>query len=118
MFNLVRKNKKGFTLIELIVVIAILGILAAVAIVSFSGVANDATAKVNVANATNMATGINTFNALNPTVKTLESKGSLTYSAVATTVGADLWPQGLTAEEYAAAWALVNISNRVATVTR
>jgi len=32
MMNSIRKNKKGFTLVELIVVIAILGILAAIII--------------------------------------------------------------------------------------
>lgn len=41
------KNKKGFTLIELIVVIAIIAILAAIAIPTFSGVMNDAK-KANV----------------------------------------------------------------------
>lgn len=36
------KNKKGFTLIELIVVIAILGILALFLVPQFMGYANDA----------------------------------------------------------------------------
>jgi prepilin-type N-terminal cleavage/methylation domain-containing protein len=49
----IRKNRKGFTLIELIVVIAILAILAAIAIPAFSGTlgkakerADDATVRV------------------------------------------------------------------------
>lgn len=37
-----RRNKKGFTLVELIVVIAILAILAAVATVSITGIVNNA----------------------------------------------------------------------------
>jgi prepilin-type N-terminal cleavage/methylation domain-containing protein len=38
----IRKNRKGFTLIELIVVIAILAILAAIAIPAFTGTLNNA----------------------------------------------------------------------------
>lgn len=45
------KNKKGFTLIELIVVIAILAILAAILIPSITGYINSATEQKNSANA-------------------------------------------------------------------
>ena len=49
----IRKNNKGFTLVELVVVIAILGILAAVAIPRFTG--SQETARKN-AHAANVAT--------------------------------------------------------------
>lgn len=45
------RNKKGFTLIELIVVIAILGILAGIAVPRFSQVSGDAQEKADEATA-------------------------------------------------------------------
>jgi type IV pilus assembly protein PilA len=45
------KNKKGFTLVEIIVVLVILAILAAAAIPTMLGFVNDAKAKANIAEA-------------------------------------------------------------------
>ena len=48
--NKKRRNRKGFTLIELIVVIAILAILAAIAIPAFMGQLRNARIKSHIAN--------------------------------------------------------------------
>ncbi|MDD3242718.1 MAG: prepilin-type N-terminal cleavage/methylation domain-containing protein [Eubacteriales bacterium] len=61
------KNRKGFTLIELIVVIAILAILAAVAIPNFVGISQRAEIATQVAAAAEYANAINVYNALNAT---------------------------------------------------
>ena len=91
MFN-PRRNKKGFTIIELIVVIAIIAILAAIAIPSFIGITDSANAKVDLANARNIATAINAYNALNPNLAQIAA----TDGAQATLTSVNLWPEGLT----------------------
>lgn len=85
------KDKRGFTLIELIVVIAILAILAAIAVPAFTGMSNEAKDSVTLSNAKMIAQAINVYNALNPgkeiTDKS-EAKGKLT-----TDPDVSLWPQ-------------------------
>jgi len=110
MFKLMR-SKKGFTLIELIVVIAILAILAIIAIPTFTTIVNDANQKVAVANARNIATAINAYNALYPNSQITSMDG-----AQATLTTAKLWPSGLTEEDAANAVKLIKFENDVAVV--
>ncbi len=107
MFKLMRKNRKGFTLIELIVVIAILAILAAIAIPTFSGITKNADAKVELANARSIATAFNSYNALHPDAM-LATVDQTKIEA------AGLWPAGLTATDLADTIGLITITNNVA----
>jgi type IV pilus assembly protein PilA len=90
MFNL-RKNRKGFTIIELIVVIAIIAILAAIAIPTFVGLTEKANNAVATADARSLATAANAWNALNPNEDQVDTTAEIT---AANLVG--LYPEGIT----------------------
>ena len=66
MYKFLKKSRKGFTLIELIVVIAILAILAAIAIPAFMGISDEANTNVEIADARIIISALNAHNALNP----------------------------------------------------
>lgn len=93
MFKYLRKNKKGFTLIELIVVVAILAILAAIAVPMIIGYADEARTAALQANAKMIAQSLNTANAL---AGTDTEPANL---AAAKTLAGNLWPGGMTADE-------------------
>lgn len=59
------KNKKGFTLVELMVVVAILGILVAVAVPVYNNVTTDAKAKTCAANVRTIESAITIYEAKN-----------------------------------------------------
>jgi len=62
----IRKNRKGFTLIELIVVIAILAILAAIAIPAFTSTLDNAREKTDKATARVIVSAVQLYRADNP----------------------------------------------------
>ena len=108
-----RKNKKGFTLVELIIVIAILAILAAVAVPSFLGLQDEAKKGRATGNATAIVTAINAYNALYPDAR-ITSAGT---TDIAKVKAKNLWPQGMgTYETEALALVKVDGTTGVATV--
>jgi prepilin-type N-terminal cleavage/methylation domain-containing protein len=66
MLNKMRRNRKGFTLIELIIVVAILAILAAIAVPNFMSARREARWGALISDATTVVHVINVYNALHP----------------------------------------------------
>lgn len=91
--TLKRKNKKGFTLIELIVVVAILAILAAIAVPSFIGLQDRAKQGVEIADASAIAGAINVFNAMQA-----NDGDKITDAADAQDMLDDMWPIGVSSD--------------------
>jgi len=106
------KNKKGFTLIELIVVVAILAILAVVAIPQFIGLQGRATQGVDIGNASAIGGAINVFNAMQST-----DAAKISATATAKTKLGTFWPAGMTTAQETAALARITIAGFVATVS-
>jgi len=83
-----KKSKKGFTLIELVVVIAVLAILAAIAIPVVSGVIGDARANVDLANAKTIESAVKLY-AANEGLTSIDAAGAntaLTNAQIPTTI--------------------------------
>jgi prepilin-type N-terminal cleavage/methylation domain-containing protein len=106
----IRKNKKGFTLIELIVVVAILAILAAFAIPNIIGLQDTAKTAVEKSNAATIASAINIFNASTTGTKITSKPADL--AALNTALGAN-FSVTITgsAAEISAAYARVTVSS-------
>jgi prepilin-type N-terminal cleavage/methylation domain len=88
-----KTNKKGFTLVELVIVIAILAILAAIAIPTVSNVISTANKNVDAANAQTVELALKSAHA-EATAKILEIDGS-SVSADALTVEQALKYEGI-----------------------
>ena len=84
MFNLMNKrlNKKGFTLIELIVVIAIIAILAVILIPRFTGFTDNANQKAAMSDARNIALAANAIRMQQTTAANITTGDIVKYTGL------------------------------------
>ncbi len=79
---MLRKNKKGFTLIELVMVIVILGILAAIAVPRYQDLRNEAHKSADAATIGAIRAGIMTYFAKNRTFPVENQSEAAFFAAV------------------------------------
>ena len=88
-------NKKGFTLIELVVVIAILGILALVAIPRFTGMRADANESAVISNLRNIQTAAEVYaSANNKTITDVDTDTAADLTGILAALGVTAMPDG------------------------
>lgn len=92
-----RQNKKGFTLVELVIVIAVLAILAAIAIPTVTNVINSANANVDASNAQTIELALKSSYA-EATAGTWKDANDKAMDPAAITVDQALTHQGLSAD--------------------
>ena len=78
-----RKNNKGFTLVELMVVVAILGVLVAIAIPVYSNVTASAKTAADKANVRTINGAIEVYRAANGSITALEGSVNSSHHLVA-----------------------------------
>ena len=73
------KNKKGFTLVELMVVVAIIGVLTLIAVPVYNNVTENARKKADLATIKSIQTAISLHLAANPTDDSVSTAEALVY---------------------------------------
>jgi len=115
----IKKNQRGFTLVELIVVVAIIAILAAIAVPNFMGLITEAETAKEIANATAIAGGINIHHTINgaPFIVEGTAQGWTTNTNGTDAIG-EFWPGGIAGADVEAACDRILITAGVATVNK
>lgn len=113
----IKKKKKGFTLIELIVVIAILAILAAIAVPNFIGMTKRAETATEVAAASELANAFNIYNTMNPTAQLSTCNDSTVASLAAQSLKPTFDSTIATGSIASKVYARVTFSGGIAVVT-